>query len=173
MVKKETGPSPADYLYNSQEYEEALVVYQRVLDDYSDSEVAEKIPDKLKDLNETIAYLEYEKGYNLFDQAKETAMRAGETLKPDEEFKKESESSAKDNIKSVLLLEAVGKKENIEVSDSDVKNAVDEIAHRNNMKPEELMKLYSVREGSLDSMKSRLFADKVMDFLLEKATIKS
>ena len=110
---------------------------------------------------------------SMVEQAKENAMRAGQPVKPDEELQKESESSAKENVKSVLLLEAIGKKENVEVTDSDVKNAVDEIAVRNNMKPEELMKLYAVREGSLDAMKSRLFADKVMDLLLEKATIES
>ena len=108
---------------------------------------------------------------SMVEQAKENAMRAGQPVKPDEELQKESESSAKENVKSVLLLEAIGKKENVEVTDSDVKTAVDEIAGRNNMKPEELMKLYAVREGSLDAMKSRLFADKVMDLLLEKATI--
>ena len=110
---------------------------------------------------------------SMVDQAKQNAMRMGETVKSDEEIIKESEPAAKENVKSVLLLEAIGKKENIEVSDADVKDAVNEIAARNNMKPEELMKLYTVREGSLDAMKSRLFADKVMDFLLEKATIES
>ena len=46
-----------------------------------------------------------------------------------------------------------------------------EIAFRNNLKTEELIKLYAAREGSMDAMKSRLFADKVLDFILEKATI--
>ncbi len=110
---------------------------------------------------------------SMIEQAKQDAMRIGQDVPPDEEIAKESEPVAKENVKSVLLLEAIGKKENIVVDDADVKGAVNEIAARNNMKPEELMKLYTVREGSLDAMKSRLFADKVMDFLLEKATIES
>ncbi|MEN8263110.1 MAG: trigger factor [Nitrospirota bacterium] len=110
---------------------------------------------------------------SMLEQAKQNAMRIGQDVPPDEELSKESEPVARENVKSVLLLEAIGKKENIEVNDADVKGAVNEIAARNNMKPEELMKLYTVREGSLDAMKSRLFADKVMDFLLEKATIES
>ena len=98
-------------------------------------------------------------------------MKRGETLKPDEELKKEYESKARDNVKSVLLLDAIGKKENIAVSDADVKEAIQEIADRNNLKPEEVTKLYAVREGSMDALKSRLFADKVLDFVLEKATL--
>ncbi len=108
---------------------------------------------------------------SLIDQTKQNAMRKGETLKPDEELKKEYESTARDNVKSVILLEAIGKKENIEVSDDDIKNAIQEIANRNNLTTEEVTKLYTVREGSMDALRSRLFADKVLDFVLEKATI--
>jgi trigger factor len=108
---------------------------------------------------------------SLIHQEKENAMRQGKDVKSDEELKKEFASKAKENVKSVLLLEAIGKKENIEVSDDDVKKAIDEIAARNNLKPEDVTKLYAVREGSMDALKSRLFADKVLDFILEKTTL--
>ncbi|MBL7031667.1 MAG: trigger factor [Nitrospira sp.] len=158
-------------------------------------ELKQKMHDSLKDRKDSQINLEYKqeiinellkrhdfdvppsmvKGEidSLVEQAKEDAMRRNETLKPDEELAKEFETTAKDNIRSVLILEAVGKKDNIEVNDDDVKKAMDEIASRNNLKTEELMKLYAAREGSLDAMKSRLFADKVMDFILEKSTIES
>ncbi|MBI5740024.1 MAG: trigger factor [Nitrospirae bacterium] len=130
-------------------------------------------------LNELIRRHEFEVPESMFQgeieslihKAKEDAMKKGETLKPDEELKKEFESVARDNVKSVILLEAVGRKESIQVTDADVKQAVEEIAVRNNLKPEEVMRLYAVREGSMDALKSRLFADKVLEFLLEKATI--
>ncbi len=108
---------------------------------------------------------------SIIQQEKESAMRKGEELKPDQELNKEFEARAKDNVKSVLLLDAIGKKESIETSDDDVKQAIEEIAVRNNLKPEEVTKLYAVREGSMDALKSRLFADKVLDFILEKSTI--
>jgi trigger factor len=108
---------------------------------------------------------------SLVERAKEEAMRKGEAAKPDEELKKESEATAHDNVKSVILLEAIGKKESITVNDEETKNAINEIAVRNNLKPEEVTKLYSVREGSMEALKSRLFADKVLDFILEKAEI--
>jgi tetratricopeptide (TPR) repeat protein len=63
--------SIADYYYNAQEYELALENYEMVLEMFPDSEVAEKIPETLSELRETIAYLEYEKGFTLFQQARE------------------------------------------------------------------------------------------------------
>ncbi|RJQ23166.1 MAG: trigger factor [Nitrospiraceae bacterium] len=110
---------------------------------------------------------------SLIYQTKQDAGRSGEPVKPEEELAKELEPVAKDNVKSVILLEAIGRKEKIEISDDDIRKAVDEIAVRNNLKPEEVMRLYAVREGSMDAMKSRLFADKVLEFILEKATIKT
>jgi trigger factor len=108
---------------------------------------------------------------SIIQQEKDSAVKRGEEVRPDEELKKEFEVKAKDNVKSVLLLDAIGKKENIEVSDDDVKKAIEEIAARNNLKPEEVTKLYAVREGSMDALRSRLFADKVLDCILEKASI--
>ena len=64
--------SIADYYYNIQEYQLALENYEMVLEHYGDTEVAEKVPETLKDLKETIAYIEYEKGWNLFSQAQDT-----------------------------------------------------------------------------------------------------
>ena len=158
-------------------------------------ELRKKIYDGLKDRKEGQINLEHKKNIinellkrhdfdvpasmvkgeidSLIDQAKQDAMRRNEPLRPDEELARELETTAKDNIRSVLLLEAVGKKDNIEVTDDDVMKAVEEIASRNGLKTEELMKLYGAREGSLDAMKSRLFADKVMDFILEKSTIEN
>jgi trigger factor len=158
-------------------------------------ELRKKIHDGLKDRKDSQINLEYKqeiinellkrhdfdvpasmvKGEieSLIEQTKQNAMKRNEPLKSDEELAKELETTAKDNIRSVLILEAVGKKDNIEANDDDVKKAMEEIASRNNLKVEELMKLYAAREGSLDAMKSRLFADKVMDFILEKSTIES
>lgn len=108
---------------------------------------------------------------SLIHKAKEDAMRKGEAVRADEDMKKEFETVARENVKSVILLEAIGRKESIQVDEADVKKAIEEIAIRNNLKPEEVLRLYSVREGSLDALKSRLFADKVLEFILEKATI--
>ncbi|NOZ68987.1 MAG: trigger factor [Deferribacteres bacterium] len=110
---------------------------------------------------------------SLVERAKEEAMKKGEAVKPDEELQKEYALKAKENVKGVIIIEAIAKKENIQIDDEDVSKAIEEIAARNNLKPEEVRKLYAVREGSLEAMKSRLLADKVLDFVLDKATIQS
>jgi trigger factor len=106
-------------------------------------------------------------------KAKQDAERKSEAIKSDEELRRDFEATAKDNVKSVILLEAIGKKEKIEATEDDVKKAIAETAARNNLKPEEVTKLYAAREGSMDALRSRLFADKVLEFILEKATIQS
>jgi len=63
--------SIADFYYNEGRYQEAKEIYQQVLEKYPDSEVAAKVPETIDELNETIAYLEYEKGYNIFAAAQE------------------------------------------------------------------------------------------------------
>ena len=108
---------------------------------------------------------------SLIQQEKENAGRTGAEVKSDDELKIEFTEKAKSNVRSVILLETIGKNENIEVSDADTKSAIEEIAMRNNLNVEEVTKLYAVREGSMDALKSRLFADKVLDHILEKATI--
>ena len=108
---------------------------------------------------------------SLIQQEKENAERTGAKVKPDDELKTEFVEKAKSNVRSVILLETIGKNEHIEVSDADTKSAIEEIAVRNNLNVEEVTKLYAVREGSMDALKSRLFADKVLDHILEKATI--
>ncbi|UCH81777.1 MAG: trigger factor [Nitrospiraceae bacterium] len=108
---------------------------------------------------------------SLIQQEKENAGRTGSAVKPDEELRAEFAEKARSNVKSVILLEAIGKNNKIEVSDADTKSAIEEIAARNNLNVEEVTKLYAVREGSMDALKSRLFADKVLDHILEKAKI--
>lgn len=108
---------------------------------------------------------------SIIENAKETAMKKGETLKSDEELRTDNEKAARENVKSVLLIETIGKQEKVEVNENDIKEAIEEIAVRNHMKPEEVTKLYAAREGSIDALRSRLFADKVLEYILERSTI--
>jgi len=108
---------------------------------------------------------------SLIQQEKENAGRTGSAVKPDEALRADFAEKARSNVKSVILLEAIGKNNKIEVSDADTKSAIEEIAARNNLNVEEVTKLYAVREGSMDALRSRLFADKVLDHILEKAKI--
>ena len=89
-----------------------------------------------------------------------------------EKLKQKFEPIARDNVKSVLILEAIGIKEKVEISDEDVNKFVNELAVQYRITPEEVKKLYLTKDGSLDRLKSRLFGEKVLDLVLEKAVIK-
>ncbi len=105
----------------------------------------------------------------LIQNKKNTALSKGEKPKSDEELRKELEPVARENVKAVILLEAIGKKEGIKVTEDDINRAFEELAESNNLKPEEIKKIYAMSEGSIDGLKNRLFADKVLEFLLEKS----
>ncbi|MBI4843496.1 MAG: trigger factor [Nitrospirae bacterium] len=105
-------------------------------------------------------------------QLKESASRRGEAARPDDEVRRSYEPTAMENVRSVILIEAIGKRENITVTDEEIRDAIKEIAERHGRNVEEVTKLYHVREGSMDALKSRLFADKVLQYLLDKAVIK-
>lgn len=107
----------------------------------------------------------------IFD-VKQRAMNRGEVIKSDEELRQEYLITARENVKSVLLIEVIGKKENIEVTDDDMKKAMEEMGARNGLRAEDVMKIYMMQEGSLETLRRRLSADKVLDLLLEKAVIK-
>ncbi len=107
----------------------------------------------------------------LIDEAKQNVLKTGKAIKSDDEIKKEYEKPAIKNVKSLLILEAIGKKEKIEINEDDVNQSLNEIAVQHNLTPEEIKKIYIMRDGSLDGIKNRLFTDKVLDFILSKADI--
>ncbi|MBI4698981.1 MAG: trigger factor [Nitrospirae bacterium] len=109
---------------------------------------------------------------HLTDESKENAMSEGRTVKPDEELKKDFEPAAIRNAKGMIILEAIGRKENIAVNEDDIDRLISEIAAQNDLKPEEVKKLYIMRDGSLDGLRHRLYSDKVLDLVLAKAVIK-
>ncbi|MBI5196622.1 MAG: trigger factor [Nitrospirae bacterium] len=107
----------------------------------------------------------------LVQNAKQNAGQKGETPKGDDELRQAFKQTARDNVKGVLILEAIGNKEKIEVMEEDQNRYINELAVIYKIQPEEVKKLFFAKDGSLDGMKSRLGAEKVLDFVLEKAVI--
>jgi len=108
----------------------------------------------------------------LISEAKQNAMRKGEAIKPDEELIKELEPDARKNVNGMIILDSIGKKEKIELSEDEIKKAIDEIAVENGIKPEDVKKLFIMKDGSLEGLKNRLYTDKVLNFVLSNAVIK-
>ncbi len=79
--------------------------------------------------------------------------------------------NAEKHIKATILLDIIGEKEDVKVTDEEAKRRLDEHAALIGMAPENIMKYYISRDGSLDGLKHELFEEKVMDLLLERADI--
>lgn len=75
------------------------------------------------------------------------------------------------NLKTSLLLSMIGRKEGVSVSEEDMKNTIIAMSRRFSVSPENIMKFYISRDGSLDRLKDAIFEEKVMDLLLSKAEI--
>jgi trigger factor len=77
--------------------------------------------------------------------------------------------SAKRNVKAYLLLEVIGEKEGISVSEEDLKNEVMNIARRYSISPQGVVQYYLSKHGSLEPIRNSVFENKVFDLLLSKA----
>jgi trigger factor len=75
------------------------------------------------------------------------------------------------NVQASIIVDAIGRKEGITVSDDELKDRVSLIAQRLSATPEAVMNFYKYKEGSLEGLKHSIFEDKVMDLLLSKAVI--
>jgi trigger factor len=96
----------------------------------------------------------------------------GETQeKGDERLREEVRPDAIRSLKTALILSMIGRKEGVTVSEEDIKNTIISLARRFSVPPESIMKFYISRDGSLDRLKDSIFEEKVLDLLLEKASI--
>jgi trigger factor len=86
------------------------------------------------------------------------------------DFRTESRETAKDSIKTRLVLEAIAKDIKVEVKDEDVKAKVAELANTYGRKEEELMENEELKE----QVKTSLETEKTIAYLLDnaKATVK-
>jgi trigger factor len=89
----------------------------------------------------------------------------------DDALAAELRPAAENHVKASILLDTIGEKEGVQVADEDAKRKVEEQAARIGMTPENIMKYYISRDGSLEGLKHELFEEKVLGLLLERADI--
>ncbi|MBI5213314.1 MAG: trigger factor [Nitrospirae bacterium] len=95
----------------------------------------------------------------------------GGNEKTEESLAEEIKPHAEKGVKASILLEMIGEKEGINVSDDEVKEEIIETAQRAYVSPENIMKYYVARDGSLEGLKRTVFEKKVLNFLVNKAKI--
>ena len=87
-----------------------------------------------------------------------------------EELRSKLRPGGADEVRSQLLLEAVGEREKIDVSDAELETYIAEQARARNTPPAKLRAEW-VREGRMDGARFSLRQDKVLDFLVSKAVV--
>jgi trigger factor len=88
-----------------------------------------------------------------------------------EAVKREMRPAAINNVRASLLIQAIGKEQGVAVSDDEVKGALLSLSQRLGVSPENIMKFYISRDGSLNGLRNSLFEEKVLDLVLAKATV--
>lgn len=87
-----------------------------------------------------------------------------------EQAKNESIEIAKREIKAAFILDAIAEKENITVSDEELENEIEKRAIELNLSPNKY-KAYLLEQNKLESLRAYIREEKVLDFLLSKATV--
>ncbi|MBW2148934.1 MAG: trigger factor [Deltaproteobacteria bacterium] len=80
--------------------------------------------------------------------------------------------AAKERVHANLILEVIAQKEGLSVADEEVDEEIRNIARRSGITVERLKESLQ-KKGAMGSLRSRLLEDKTLDFLKEKATIKT
>lgn len=91
--------------------------------------------------------------------------------RPEEELEKEVLPYAERAVRSFIIMEIIGEKEKIEVTEDEMKERVLDIAQSNRVSPDDVIKYYLTRDKSLAALRYSIYEQKVMDLLLGKAEV--
>ncbi|HKN19691.1 MAG TPA: trigger factor [Dissulfurispiraceae bacterium] len=99
-------------------------------------------------------------------------MRAsGKDDRSDEALMQAFRPGAEKSVKANMLMDMIGEKEGTAVSEDEVRDEIAATAHRFNLTPENVIKYYVTKDGSLEGIRHSLFVRKVLALLLAKAKI--
>lgn len=89
----------------------------------------------------------------------------------DDELAKEYRPRAEKNARVTILLDIIGEKEGITVSEDEIKEEVINFSRRYHVSPEHVIKYYVAKDGSLEGLRNAILDRKTMKALLAKAKI--
>jgi trigger factor len=95
----------------------------------------------------------------------------GQEKKNEEEKHSELKEKALKNVRASIIINDIGQKEGITVTEDEVRDRLSLLAKRLSAKPEAIMNFYMTKDGSLEGLRQMIFEDKVLDFLFSKATV--
>jgi trigger factor len=89
----------------------------------------------------------------------------------DAQLKEKLKPKAAQNIKGTILLDMIAEKENITVSEDELKTKIMQLAQHFQTNPENIMNLFITRDGSLENLKHSIRDEKVLEIILSKAEL--
>ncbi len=91
--------------------------------------------------------------------------------KDEETLGKELAEEAEENARAAVLLLVIGDKENINVTEEEMKEKILELSHMTQIPPQNLVQMYMSKDGSLEGLRYGVFKEKVADLIHAKAVI--
>lgn len=104
-------------------------------------------------------------------QMSEQSGAGGESAPPTEEVRKSFEARAARQVQATLLVERIAQLENVEISDKDIQERVDNIARAAGERAKTVRDYYS-RPDAREDLKAQLMFDRTVGYLFERAKIK-
>ncbi|HTZ17353.1 MAG TPA: trigger factor [Dissulfurispiraceae bacterium] len=95
----------------------------------------------------------------------------GKDTRSDEELSAEYRPKAEKSARVSILLDIIGEREGITVSEDELKEEILNFSRRYYVSPENVIKYYVARDGSLEGVKNAIYEKKAMKALLDKAKI--
>jgi trigger factor len=112
---------------------------------------------------------------NIQDESSVVDLTPDETKQGQEEALENQASELREkalrNVRASIIIDAIGQREGVVVTEDEMKDRINFIAKQLSSKPEDIMKFYSAKEGPLEDLKHIIYQEKVLDILLSKATL--
>lgn len=146
----------------TQEYDnQSRLKLKKELLDQLDQEHQFDVPKGMKDME-----LE-----NILHQVKMDSQQRGMNEEPTEEEKEELAEIADRRVRLGLVLSEIGNENNITVVDAELQKAVIDEAQKYPGQEKQVFDYFSKNREALESLRAPIYEDKVVDFILELATV--
>ncbi|HHN64293.1 MAG TPA: hypothetical protein ENK09_02895, partial [Nitrospirae bacterium] len=92
-------------------------------------------------------------------------------LKPDadeEKLREELKEKARKNVKTNIILDTIADREDVEVTDEEVRKKIVETANSMYLSPEHFMQMYLPNEEALHEFRQSIRREKTLDILLKR-----
>jgi trigger factor len=87
------------------------------------------------------------------------------------DIKEKLREQARRNVRAGILVDLIGEKEKVSVSEEEIRQKIAEMSRRSSLPPENIIKYYVTRHGSLESLRHAVYEEKVLDLLVQKAEL--